>query len=231
MFSFKSITLILAAAAAVVTALPATAGEGLAKREAAPAPAMVFSGSNVARAAEAMPVANLKARCSTCPTTVPQCVSTYQTTVAPIYAQIDAAITAKAAVSVFVTLWLQVLVALKALVVNLTALIGAEVSVLGGLTIDACADLFIALVLAICVKLQACVSVIAIVDFSVFLTVFVQICAQIVLAAQAFVHVCVGVNAYFDAQIVACVNILITLCATLGAAASVIASINGLLVL
>jgi hypothetical protein len=50
-------------------------------------------------------------------------------------------------VTVFVNLWLEVLAAIKELTVDITALLGASVDILAGLTVSAVASLYAAVLL------------------------------------------------------------------------------------
>lgn len=86
MFSFKSVALILAAATALVSAIPTSplAEAGLAKREAAPAPLEAI----VARLAEPVVASPVLAARGAAPTDVPGCIKQCSDTCAPILAQI-----------------------------------------------------------------------------------------------------------------------------------------------
>jgi hypothetical protein len=222
MFAFKSIFVLLAAATTFTSAMPASPANGASLAErAAPMGVDVF-----ARAPE--PVA-LAVRGG--PTTVPDCISKCQDTVAPILVNIQAAIDAKASVTVFVTLYAQIVVAIQALTVDILALVGASVDILAGLTLEAVAVLFVNLFLSICVKLQATVAIFGVVDITAFLSVYLQICAAIIACVKAIVQVCVGINVFLDVQLSACIAILVQLCLTLGASATVIANLKALLVL
>jgi len=225
---FKSFALFLAAATTVVVAIPTGTNAGMMKREAAPAP--MPAAVPVARAAEAMALPVI-ARGG--PTTVPDCFSKCTDTLTPIFVQIDAAVTAKADVTVFVNLFVQVLAAINVLVADITALVGVGVSVLGGLSLSACASLYANLVLSIVVKLQACVTVLVAlkVDISAFVSVFVEIVTAIQACLAVVVKACVGINVFIDLNVnlIAAVNILLSLCASLNVVASVVAIVKGLI--
>lgn len=225
MFGFKTFALILAAAATIVTAIPTGTNAELVKRDAAPAP--VPASAPVARAANAMAMPVVARGGTPTPSSVPDCISKCKDTITPIFVNIQAAVDAQADVSVFVTLWLEVLVAIQQLTVDITALLGASVDILAGLTVSACASLFADLLLSIAVQLKASVGVI--VDVSAFVDVYTQICLAIVASVQAIVKVVVGINAFLLVDLVACVDILVQLCATVGASADVVAALNALI--
>jgi len=162
------------------------------------------------------------------PTTIPACISKCHDTVAPILVEIQAQIDINADVDVFVGLFAEVVTALGILTTDLLAIVGT-VGVFGGLTISACVTLFINLWLSIVVKIQLCVAILATVDFSVFLVVFVQICAALVANVNALISVSLLIVLNLTLSLVGVVGDLVALCVTLGASASVIASLNALL--
>jgi hypothetical protein len=223
MFGLKSIFVILAAATAFTSALPAAEANGasLDKRVAAPMEADVF-----ARAPE---LSLLEARAG--PATIPACITKAHGTIDPILVSIQAAIDAKASVSVFANLYAEIVVAIQVLTVDILALLGVGVSIFAGLTLSAIATLYVDLFLAIAVKLQATVVVIGVVKVGAFLSVYLKLCAAIVASVQAIVKVCVGINVFLDVQLVAVVNILVQLCLQLDVSLTVIASLKALLLL
>jgi len=212
-----------------VTAIPtAVDSAGLAKRVAEPAPIAEFA--HVARVAQpvALPV-DLKVRGGG-PPDVPGCIKKCKDTCDGIFAQIDLDIKAKVAADVFIGLFLQIAAALEVLASDILALKG-EVDILAGLTLSAIADLLVALLLSITVKINACLSLFGILSLHVFADAVVAICLQVIAVVQAIVVVCAGINVYLDVALAVCITAFVTICLSVGAALSVILDLQALLVL
>jgi len=224
MFGFRSIVAILAAATTFTSALPATPADGasVAKRvaDASPMGADVF-----ARAPEAVVVRG------DAPQTIPDCISKYHDTVDPILVEIQAQIDINADVQVFVSLYAQIVVAIQQLTVDILALVDVSVDIFAGLTLSAVATLFVDVFVDLTAKIQATVKIFAVVDLSVYLNVYLQIVAAFVACVQAIIKIAVGINVFLDVQLVAVINVFVSLCLTLGASLDVIATLQALILL
>jgi len=179
MFGFKSLTVLLAAGATIVSALPTGSSNALAKRE------PVANAVAVALPERDVAVVSVDAAVTVCVNAL-----------ADIYADIDVAVKAKADVAVFVGILGRILTVLVDLTANINAFVKVNVNVAGilGINLTALVSVYVDLFVALVAQLKIIVLAIAKDDLHLIVAVFTSICLQIVLAVNAFVAVCAHVS-------------------------------------
>jgi len=203
MFGFKTLAAFAVTALVGVSALPSPGAEaGLAKRNAEAAP-LAMAAPVTAREANPLAVRGGGSGCDS----VPHCFDYYCTgIIEPLIVKINAAIAIKADVSVFVDLCNQIANACAGLAADLLLVIG----VFGGLTLAQIAELCRK---CLCDIINALIAIVALLNITGQLSLFVSTCGalvlQIIAVVQAVLTACVGIDL---SVLLDCLNALLNLC-------------------